>query len=280
MRMKMKLAAVILATAASVTRAAPTTAPATAPSTQAAAKAEQMFHEGTDAMFQGDYAKAIDLLQQAAAEDPSKTSYRVHLARAYRYAGKDKEAESLLEGILKVTPDHVEAGQMLGDLYAREENWKRLVDVMEPLLKYRHDYPIYHLLAEAKYNLDDAESARRYFEEAIKLNPRSATDHYDVGNLYLAGNLFSLAAEAYQKALELGLNTPVLHYKLGTAYFNLRNYFGPISIVIVKAGKPGQISGDWYLIEPSPGEPDRFRAAGTTSAVYQIAKAAADGLGD
>ena len=96
--------------------------------------------------------------------------------------------------------------------------------VLEPLLKYRHDYPTNHLLAEAKYNLGDLQAARGYFEEAVRLNPRSAADHYDLGNIYLAGNFFALAAEAYNAALSLGMQSPVLHYKLGSAYFNLRNY--------------------------------------------------------
>jgi superkiller protein 3 len=279
MQLKLKLASLILA-AAPLVGAAPATQPTTAPTSQQSAKAEQLFKQGTDALFQGEYPKAIDLLQQAAKEDPTKTSYRVHLARAYRYAGKDKDAESLLETILKTTPDHVEAGQLLGDIYARQENWKRVVEVIEPLLKYRHDYPTYHLLAEAKYNLDQPESARHYFEEAIKLNPKSPTDHYDLGNIYLAGNFFALAADSYQQALALGLNSPVLHYKLGTAYFNLRNYFGPISVVNVKAGKPGEINADWYLIEPVPGQQDQFRCAPSASAVYQVAKAIADGIGD
>jgi tetratricopeptide (TPR) repeat protein len=281
MGLNVKFAALALAAAAAVGAApAPATQPATAPSTQAVARAEELFKQGTDAMFQGDYPKAIDLLRKAAAEDKSKTSYRVHLARAYRYAGQDKQAEALLDGILKATPDHVEAGQLLGDIYARQENWKRVVEVIEPLLKYRHDYPTYHLLAEAKYTLDDHESARRYFEEAIKLNPKSASDHYQLGNIYLAGNFFALAADSYQQALGLGLNSPVLHYKLGTAYFNLRNYFGPIQVVNVKAGKPGEINGDWYLIEPVPGQPEQFRVAPSASAVYQVAKAIADGIDD
>src|SRR5947209_16898196 len=161
MRMKIKIAAIIL-TAATTVRAAPlATAPSPAPATQpAVSKAEQLFKDGTDALFQGDYAKAIDLLEKAAAEDKTKTSYRVHLARAYRYGGKEKEAERILDGVLKTTPDHVEAGQLLGDIYARQENWKRVVEVIEPLLKYRHDYHTYHLLAEAKYNLDDQDGGR------------------------------------------------------------------------------------------------------------------------
>jgi tetratricopeptide (TPR) repeat protein len=281
MRINVKLAAIILTAASAVRAAPPATNPAPAPATlPAISKGEQLFKDGTDAMFQGQYAKAIELLEKAAAEDKTKTSYRVHLARAYRYAGKEKEAEALLEGILKTTPDHVEAGQLLGDIYYRQENWKRVIETIEPLLKYRHDYPTYHLLAEAKYNLDDQEGARRYFEEAIKLNPKSATDHYELGNIYLGGNFFALAAESYQQALALGLNSPVLHYKLGTAYFNLRNYFGPISVVNVKAGKPGTINGDWYLIEAVPGQPGQFRVAPAASAIYQVAKAIADGIGD
>ena len=258
---------------------APTTQ-STTTTQPAPSKAELMFKDGTNLMFTGEFTKAIGLLEKAADEDKTKTSYRVQLARAYGYAGREKDAVTMLETLLKTTPDHVEAGQLLGDIYARQENWKRVAETLEPLLKYRHDYPTYHLLAEAKYNLDDQDAARKYFEEAIKLNPHAAIDHYNLGNIYLGNNLFSLAADAYQQALGLGLNSAVLHYKLGTAYFNLRNYFGAISVLNVKAGKPGEINGEWYLIESVPGHPEQFRVAPANSAVYQVAKAIADGLGD
>ena len=292
----LRAAALTWAASSGVLRAGPDTCPSTAPTTipttvgvvpatqpvdaHAETKAEKFFREGSDALFLGKYDAAIDLLGKAAAEDPTKTSYRVHLARAYRYAGKDEKAAGVLEEILKANPDHVEAGQFLADLYARREDWKKVADVLEPLLKYRHDYPTYHLLAEAKYNLDDLPAARKYFEEAVRLNPRSPADRYDLGNIYLAGNFFALAADSYQSALSLGLQSPVLHYKLGSAYFNLRNYFGSITVATVKSGKPDTISGEWYLIEAVPGHPDQFRVAGPQSAAYQVAKAIADGIGD
>ena len=252
--------------------------PATTQSVEA--KGQQLASQGSDALYRGDYAKAIELLQKAIEADPGKTGYRVDLARAYRFAGNDKAAQGVLEAVLKTTPDQIEAGQVLADIYSQQENWKGVVDVIEPLLKYRHDYAAYHVLAQAKYNLGDMEKARKYFEEAIRLNPRSASDHYDLGNIYLAGNFFALAADAYQQALGLGLQTPVLHYKLGSAYFNLRNYFGEIAEVNVKAGQVGTISGDWYIIEPVPGSTERFRCAPAASAVYQVALAIADGIGD
>ncbi|KKL12963.1 hypothetical protein LCGC14_2530510, partial [marine sediment metagenome] len=214
----------------------------------------------------------------AVSEDKTKTSYRLNLARAYRYAGKGEKAEKELKAILAARSDHVEAGQLLAEVHAARKQWKQVVAVLEPLLKYRHDYTTYHLLAEAKHNLNDNQKARKYFEEAVKLNPKSAADHYSLGNIYLAGNFYALAAEAYRKALALGVDSPVLRYKLGSAYFNLRNYFGRVSVVTVKAGKADTISGDWYLIEPVPGRKDVFRAAPSGSAVYQIARAAADGF--
>jgi tetratricopeptide (TPR) repeat protein len=242
--------------------------------------AEKHFQEGRQALFQGKYEAAIKLLKKAVDEDKTKTSYRLHLARAYYYAVQEQEAEKLLAGILKETPDHIEAGQLLCEIHAKQKKWQEVVNVLEPLLKYRHDYPTYHLLAEAEYNLNNYEKARKYFEEAIKLNPKSGLDHYQLGNIYLAGNFFALAAESYQSALRLGVDIPVLHYKLGSAYFNLRNYFGKISLTTVKAGKVGTISGNWYLIEAVPGKKDVFRTAPSSSAVYQVAKAVADGIGD
>jgi len=244
--------------------------------------AEDLFDRGRDALFQGEYQRAIELLEQAVAKDESKakTGHRVYLARAYCYAGKDLQAEPLLQEILKVAPDHAEAGRLLAEIYAKQQAWQKILDVLEPLLKYRHDYPTYHLLAEAAYHLDQHDQAREYFREAIKLNPDSATDHYQLGNICLAGNLFALASESYEAALRLGVDSPVLHYKLASAYFNQRNYFGRIALITVKAGEPGTISRDWYLIEPVRGKKDRFRAAPANSAIYHVAKAIEGGIED
>lgn len=266
-------------TAAPAHAPAPSGAPAEQTDSNAAAKeAEKLFEQGRDALFKGQYEEAIKLLTKAADGDPSKTSYRLHLARACCYAGRPDQAAKHLEAILKSAPDHVEAGQTLAEIYTAQEKWKDVVRVLEPLLKYRHDYPTYHMLAEAYYQLDHHDQARKHYEEAIKLNPQSATDHYQLGNIYLGNNAFARAAETYQAALRLGLDSPVLRYKLATAYFNLRNYFGSIAVQEIKSGRPGTISDNWYLIEPVPGRKDSFRCAPPASAVYQLARAVADGL--
>jgi tetratricopeptide (TPR) repeat protein len=256
-------------------------APGEAPSGEPAeSEADALFSQGRDALLKGQFDEAAGLLSKAVALDGTKTGYRLHLARAHRYAGKTAEAAEQLEEILKTTPDHVEAGQELAEIHAAAEKWDEVVRILEPLLKYRHDYPTYHLLAEAEYHRGNSSKAREHYEEAIKLNPQSASDHYQLGNIYLAENLFARAAERYEAALRLGIDTPVLRYKLGSALFNLRNYFGRISVRTITSGKPDTIHEGWYLIEPAPVGKDVFRCAPEGSAIYQIARAMADGIED
>lgn len=241
-----------------------------------------LFEAGRNSLFRGDYDEAIKSLKAAVATDPdgSQTSYRLHLARAYRYADQSQKSQQLLAEILEHSPDHVEAGQLLAEVYYAEGKWQAIIDTLEPLLKYRHDYPTYHLLAEAKYNLDQYDQSRKYYRQAIKLNPKSPDDFYQLGNIYLAENRFALAAQSYESAALLGYDSDVLHYKMASAYFNLRNYFGRIAEVTVKAGQEGTISGRWYLIEPVSGQKEVFRVAPERSAVFHIAKAIEGDLGE
>lgn len=244
------------------------------------AKAEELFQDGRKALFQGRYEDAVELLRGAVDADGSgsKTIYRLNLARAHRYAHQPEESETLLRAILKQFPDHVEAGQLLAEVLYTAERWEDLQSVLQPLLQFRHDYPTYHMLAEAAFNLDDYEEARKYYREAIKLNPKSAPDQYQLANIYLAENRFALAAGAYEQAIRLGLNSSVLHYKLASAYFNLRNYFGRVAVVTVASGKSDELNGDWYLIASVAGQKDAFRAAPKKSAIYQIATAVRLGM--
>ena len=243
-------------------------------------KAEQLFEDGRDALFRGRYEDAVKLLREAVEADSNgeKTIYRLHLARAFRYSNQPDESEKLLTAILEKSPDHVEAGQLLAEILYTAERWEDLQAVLEPLLQFRHDYPTYHMLAEATFSQDKYEEARKYYKEAIKLNPKSAPDQYQLANIYLAENRFALAASAYEQAIRLGLKSPVLHYKLASAYFNLRNYFGQVSVVSVPSGKTDEISGNWYLIESVSGKKDYFRAAPKKSAIFQVAMAINEGM--
>lgn len=243
-----------------------------------AKKAEELFEDGRKLFFQADYAGAAAKLQQAVEANPTKTSYRLLLAKALRNAKQPDKAMTQLEEILKANADHVEAAVELAEMLSPQKQPDRVIAVLEPLLKFKHDYPLYHLLAEAHYQKEQFDKARTYYEEAVKLNPKSASDHYQVGNIYLAQKRFAKAAEAYETAGRLGMSSGVYHFKLASVYFNLHNYLGNIGTAEVLGGKTGEIKNEWFLVDPVPGKKDTFYAAGPRSAIYQVVKAQQMGI--
>ena len=250
------------------------TAPAVTPPSETETKlAEQLFEEGRKLFFQGQYAESIAKLAKAVETNPSKTSYKLQLAKAYRYNKQDDKALDVLQALVAGNPDHVEAAVELAELLSPQKQPDRVISVLQPLLKYKHDYPIYHMLAEAYYQKEQYDKARDHYEEAIKLNPRSGSDFYQLGNIYLAQKRFAKAAEVYERANLLGVSSGVFHFKLASVYFNLHNYLGTIGTSEVIGGVEGQLKGDLYLLSAVPGKKNTFYAAGPRSAAYQVVKA-------
>jgi tetratricopeptide (TPR) repeat protein len=247
-------------------------------SAEQAKKAQGLFEAGQKMFFQGKYAEAIEVLLQAVKTDPSKGSFKLLLAKAYRYANKREKAEKLLGEILKENPEHVEAGVALAELLDPIKKPDQVIKTLEPLLKFKHDYPLYHLLAEAHYEKENLNKARGYYEEAVKLNPRSGGDYYQLGNIYLSQRRFAKAARAYERGGELGIDSDVYHFKLASVYFSLRNYLGRVVTAKVIGGQPGEIKGNLFLIDPVPGKKDIFYVAGQKSSVFQVVKAQKMGI--
>lgn len=253
----------------------PTDKPAKKPSvSDAEAKiAEQFFQDGRKLFFQSKHNDAIAKLKKAVETNPAKTSYKLLLAKSHRAVKQDAQAIKVFEQIIKSNPDHVDAGIELAELLSPQKEPDRVIAILEPLLKFKHSYSMYHMLAEARYQNEELNEARQYYEEAIKLNPRNRDDHYQLGNIYLAQKRFAKAGKAYETAGTLGYSSGVFHFKLASVYFNLRNYVGKAKTAKVVGGKAGQISNDFYLIDPVPGKKDSFYVASPRSAVFQIAKA-------
>ena len=254
--------------------------PAAPPSvSDAEAKAaEELFQDGRKLFFQSEFLEAIKKLAQAAEANPSKLSYKLLLAKAHRAVKQDTEATKVFEDIVKTNPEHVEAAIELAELLTPQKEPDRVIAILQPMIKLRRNYPLYHLLAEASYQKEDLGNARKYYEEAIKLNPRNRDDHYQLGNIYLAQKRFAKAGASYEQAGALGYTSGVFHFKLGSVYFNLHNYLGKVTTAQVASGTSGEISNDLYLIDPVPGQKDSFYVTGPRSAVFQIAKARAAGI--
>lgn len=240
---------------------------------------DQKIIDGQNLLFQGKYKEAVQTLETVLSDRPNSTTALLYLAHAYSYQNQLIKAEEPLKKILAQQVDHIEAGQLLAQVYESQEKYLELVKILKPLLEFRHDYTNYRLLARASYKLNKLKDAQAYYEKAIEMNNKNSQDHYDLGNIYLSNMEYAKAVNSFNRAMNLKLESPELHYNLATAYFNLRNYFGKIKNIDVKSGAEGDLYGQWYLLEKLEDEGSMFIAAPRNSAIYHIAKIMKSDLG-
>ncbi len=76
----------------------------------------------------------------------------------------------------------------------------------------------------AYHQLMELDTARRYYERAVKLNPNYAEAINNIGTVYYAEKSYRRAIGQYKKALKFSPNSASIYSNLGTAYFARRNY--------------------------------------------------------
>lgn len=76
----------------------------------------------------------------------------------------------------------------------------------------------------AYQQLLDLDNARKYYERAIKLNPKYAEAINNLGTVFFAKKSYRRAVEQYKKALRIHPDSSSVLSNLGTAYFARKNY--------------------------------------------------------
>ncbi|MGB9605596.1 MAG: tetratricopeptide repeat protein [Bryobacteraceae bacterium] len=76
----------------------------------------------------------------------------------------------------------------------------------------------------AYHQLHELDTARQYYERAVKLNPRYAEAINNIGTVHYAQKNYRRAISQYKKALKISPESASIYSNLGTAYFARRNY--------------------------------------------------------
>ena len=148
-------------------------------------------------MAQGRHARAAQLMQESLkkSDDPSM---RAMLGMSLVGAGKFASGAAELEATLKKDPTQIPAGVSLAGLYIASGQAARAVAVAEDLAKRQPKNPgLANLLGSALVAKGDVESARKAFEQAIKLDPAFVEPQINLARL----DIDQKALDAAQKRL-------------------------------------------------------------------------------
>lgn len=76
----------------------------------------------------------------------------------------------------------------------------------------------------AYQQLEDLDNARKYYQKAIKLNPKFAQAVNNLGTVYFTKKSYRRAINEYRRALQLEPDSAAFLSNLGTAYFARNDY--------------------------------------------------------
>jgi tetratricopeptide (TPR) repeat protein len=109
-----------------------------------------------------------------------------------------------------------------GDIFMARKMYREAIDV------FREDKSknpvIINKIGIAYHQMLQLDTARKYYEQAIRLKPDYAEAINNLGTVYYAAKSFRRSIGYYQKALKYAPNSASIYLNLGTAYFARKRY--------------------------------------------------------
>jgi tetratricopeptide (TPR) repeat protein len=109
-----------------------------------------------------------------------------------------------------------------GDIFMARKMYREAIDVFRE--DKSKDPVIFNKIGIAYHQMQQLDSARKYYEQAIRVKPDYAEAINNLGTVYYARKSFGRAIRYYQKALKYAPNSASIYSNLGTAYFARKKY--------------------------------------------------------
>lgn len=134
------------------------------------------------------------------------------------------QTETSLVDKTRQTPPPVRAltPEERGDIMMARKMYREAIDAFQA--DTQKSAVIYNKVGIAYHQLQQLDSARKYYERALKLNRDYAEAMNNVGTVYYAKKGYRRAIGYYQKALRLSPNSASIYSNLGTALFARKKY--------------------------------------------------------
>ncbi|MBC8200217.1 MAG: tetratricopeptide repeat protein [Desulfobacterales bacterium] len=176
---------------------------------------------------EGDYTKALRKLLEAEklyAEDPH-LQYDLGLV----YMAKENPGMAIdhFKKAVEIKPDYTPAKNSLGAAYLAEKKWDDAIscfkEISGDLLYVTPHYPLSNL-GWAYYNKKKYDLAEKYYQDALKIEPRFAIALSGLGKTYIAAGKIPESVVIFEKAVKISPSSAELYLDLADTYRLSREY--------------------------------------------------------
>lgn len=176
---------------------------------------------------QGNYTAALRQFLKAEQLYPEDPILHNDLGLTYKAKGKPNLAIKHFKKALDLKPDYAPARNNLGTAHMDKKEWdlaiEQFKEVAGNLLYVTPQYPLSNL-GLAYYHKGAYDTAAKYYQEALDLEPRFINALAGLGRTYIAMGRGSEAVAALETGVKYYPRAAQLHFDLGEAYTMARNY--------------------------------------------------------
>ena len=152
----------------------------------------------------GNYQKAIEVLEQAISEHSEKASLHFNLGLNYMEIGNTKKAREEFKKTIDLEPAHAKAYQGLALIYYERQEFKEAAAYyLATVDAGKHDQFVYYKLGSCYFKLKRYLDAANAYQEAIVLNPEEKQYFFGLGLSFLALDKNYKSIDALEKALDI-----------------------------------------------------------------------------
>ena len=165
--------------------------------------------------------QAIEQYREIVRLDPTDTESALWLARLYRIAQQDEQAEAVLRQALKQSSEDEQLLRQLALLLLDQGRGKEAVELLQPVAKKGAAAEWFVLLGDAYAKSQDYPASQDACGKAVKLQPDNAAARKCLGEALLLQENYDGALEQYLRLSELEPNDPQHFLRLALIYRRL-----------------------------------------------------------
>ena len=139
--------------------------------------------------------------------------------------GNFSDAQALYEQILAIYPDHFDALQLLGVLFAQIKKYSQAVEFLSKALKIKPNHVKSHSnLGIALKELKRFDEALASYNQAIKIEPDYVDAHCNLGNILQELKRYDEALASFNQAIAINADYPEIHFNRGNILQELKRF--------------------------------------------------------
>ena len=115
------------------------------------------------------------------------------------------------------TPKPVLSAESRGDIFMARKMYREAIEAFREGPP--KDAVLRNKIGIAHHQLMQLDTARKYYEQAVKLKPTYSEAINNLGTVYYANKNYRRAISQYKKAIKIAPDSASIHSNLGTAYF-------------------------------------------------------------